>query len=267
MEIIGFLLALIMGVTLGLIGGGGSILTVPILIYIFNIDTVLATAYSLFIVGVSSLFGSYSHIKQGNVDFKTAFIFGIPSIIAVFCTRFFVMPMIPKTLFQLGTTVITKDIMLLFLFAILMIFAAFSMIRPQKECVDCNENKEIKYNFPLIFLEGLIVGTLTGLVGAGGGFLIIPALVLFANLSMKKAVGTSLVIIGMKSLIGFMGDIERANDIDWPFLSSFTAIAIVGILFGSYFSNKISNEKLKPSFGYFVMLMGTYILAKELFFH
>lgn len=265
MEIIGFMLALVMGIVLGLIGGGGSILTVPILIYIFQIDTVLATAYSLFIVGVSSLVGSISHIRQNNVDVKTALIFGIPSIVSVFCTRYFLMPMIPNQLFVAFGVIITKDFLLLLLFALLMLFAAYSMIKPSKKYNINETNTTQTYNIPLIFGEGTIVGILTGLVGAGGGFLIIPALVFFANLDMKKAVGTSLVIITMKSLIGFVGDIKNLNNIDWQFLTNFTLIAIVGILIGTYLSKKISDEKLKPSFGYFVMLMGVYIVIKECF--
>lgn len=264
----GYIGALIMGITLGLIGGGGSILTVPILIYLFQVDTVLATGYSLFIVGLTSLVGSLSHINNKNVDFRTAFIFGIPSIISVFATRYYLMPQIPLKLLTIGDFVLTKNTALLALFAILMIAASYSMIRVCKDCKeDNNETSEVKYDYIKILLEGLVVGAVTGLVGAGGGFLIIPALVLFAKLPMKKAVGTSLVIIAIKSLIGFLGDLGKENVFDWYFLGTFSAIAIVGILIGSYFSKYISNEKLKPSFGYFVLVMGIYILAKEVFFH
>ena len=257
-----------MGVTLGLIGGGGSILTVPILIYLFHVDTVLATGYSLFIVGLTSLVGSFSHVNNKNVDFRTAFIFGVPSIISVFVTRYYLMPKIPNNLLTLSGFVLTKDAALLSLFAILMIAASYSMIKACKNCKDEEkEVEEVRYDYIKILFEGLIVGAVTGLVGAGGGFLIIPALVLFAKLPMKKAVGTSLVIIALKSLIGFLGDISKENTFDWQFLGIFSAIAIVGILVGSYLSKYVSNEKLKPSFGYFVFVMGVYILTKEIFFH
>lgn len=265
MEIIGFFGALLMGLTLGLIGGGGSILTVPILVYLFSVDTVLATAYSLFIVGLTSLIGSFSHISQGNVHWKTAFVFGIPSIISVYLTRLYLVPLIPAHIITIGTFEVSKSILILIFFALLMIVASYTMIKK-------NNNDEVKqptkiaYNYPLILVEGIVVGTITGLVGAGGGFLIIPALVLLAKLPMKQAVGTSLVIIAMKSLIGFMGDLKGKEIIDWHFLGYFSVIAIVGIIVGSLLSKKVSDEKLKPAFGYFVLIMGVYIIMKEVFF-
>jgi uncharacterized membrane protein YfcA len=265
MEFLGYTGALIMGLTLGLIGGGGSILTVPILVYLFSIDTVLATAYSLFIVGLTSLIGSFSHISQGNVHWRTVFVFGIPSIISVYLTRLYIVPLIPTHIFQIGNLVVTKSLFMLMLFAILMVFASYSMIKESKKCKE-KPIGEIKYNYPLILLEGLVVGCITGLVGAGGGFLIIPALVVLARLPMKQAVGTSLVIIAMKSLIGFMGDMKGNEVIDWQFLAYFSAISIVGIIVGSMLSKKVSNDKLKPAFGYFVLVMGIYIITKELFF-
>ncbi len=263
MEIIGFFGALIMGLTLGMIGGGGSILTVPILVYLFSVDAVLATAYSLFIVGLTSLVGSVSHIYQGNVHWKTAIIFGIPSIISVYLTRLYLVPIIPNEIFKINDFVLTKSLFILLIFAILMIFASYSMIKKSK-----NQDSAaiIKYNYPLILIEGLVVGIITGLVGAGGGFLIIPALVLLAKLPMKQAVGTSLIIISLKSLIGFTGDLKGNLNIDWQFLGYFSASAIIGILIGSVLSKRVNEAKLKPAFGYFVMVMGIYIISKELFF-
>lgn len=265
MEIIGFFGALLMGISLGLIGGGGSILTVPILVYLFHIDPVLATAYSLFIVGFTSILGSASHIKQGNIHWRTALVFGIPSIISVYITRQFLVPMIPQEIFSVGDYLVTKPILMLLVFAVLMVIASYSMIKPGKNQVD-GAVGEVDYRYLLILLEGLGVGMITGFVGAGGGFLIIPALVLLAKLPMKKAVGTSLVIIGLKSLIGFMGDVNGSSVIDWKFLEIFTSIAAVGIFLGSHLSKKIKDEKLKPIFGYFVLIMGIYILVKELIF-
>lgn len=263
MEIIGFVGAMAMGLSLGLIGGGGSILTVPILVYLFQVDAVLATAYSLFIVGFTSLIGSFSHMKMGNVHWKTAIVFGIPAIISVFLTRVYLVPAIPKILFVVGDFTVSKSIGLLLLFAIIMLLASYSMIKKQKEAIQSTE--EIKYNYPLILIEGLIVGIVTGLVGAGGGFLIIPALVLLAKLPMKQAVGTSLIIIAAKSLIGFIGDMKGDEVIDWKFLAIFSIIAVVGIITGSFLSKKISGERLKPAFGWFVLVMGSYIIVKELF--
>ncbi|WP_255068574.1 sulfite exporter TauE/SafE family protein [Lacihabitans sp. LS3-19] len=264
-EIIGYIGALLMGVSLGLIGGGGSILTVPILVYLFSVDAVLATAYSLFIVGFTSILGSASHIKQGNIHWRTAIVFGIPAIISVFITRQFLVPLIPKEIFTIGTFHLDKPLLMLLLFAFLMVFASYSMIKPSKKIKEEAETAP-KYNYPLILIEGAVVGMVTGMVGAGGGFLIIPALVLLAKLPMKKAVGTSLVIIGFKSLIGFLGDVNGSEVIDWKFLMIFSSIAAVGIFLGSYYSKKVKDEKLKPAFGYFVLIMGIYIITKELFF-
>lgn len=262
MEIIGYFGAILMGLSLGLIGGGGSILTVPILVYLFHVDAVLATAYSLFIVGLTSLVGSISHVKLGNVHWKTALVFGIPSIISVFLTRLYLVPAIPNPLVHSATMTISKPMALLVLFAVIMILAAYSMIKPSKK-PQGDQNEAVSFNFPLILAEGLIVGMVTGLVGAGGGFLIIPALVLLAKLPMKQAVGTSLMIIAAKSLIGFVGDLNGNEVIDWTFLAIFSSIAIFGILVGSMLSKKISGDKLKPAFGWFVLIMGIYIIVME----
>lgn len=276
MEILGYIGAVVMGLSLGLIGGGGSILTVPILVYLFQVDAVLATAYSLFIVGLTSLVGSVSHVRLGNVHWRTAIVFGIPSIISVFLTRSYLVPRIPDPIMTFGqdpsggaALVITKSVGLLLLFAVIMVMAAYSMIKPAKksgtDTLSNAEDVQPQFNYPLILAEGAIVGLVTGLVGAGGGFLIIPALVLLAKLPMKQAVGTSLMIIAAKSLIGFVGDMSGDEVIDWNFLAVFSSIAVVGILLGSWLSKRIPGEKLKPAFGWFVLVMGTYIIIKELF--
>ncbi len=263
-EITGYILAVMVGISLGLIGSGGSILTVPILVYVMAVEPVLATAYSLFVVGTTSLVGGLQNVLQKKVDFKTALVFGIPSIVSVYLTRAYLMPLIPDVLFSIGGFQFAKPIALMVLFAMVMIFTSISMIRP---CINCNDTDsgKIKYNYPMILLEGTVVGVLTGLVGAGGGFLIIPALVLLAKMPMKLAVGTSLLIIAAKSLLGFIGDLQGDELIDWTLLLTFTGLSVIGIFIGIYLSRKIAGNKLKTTFGWFVLAMGIYILIKELF--
>ncbi|NEM98428.1 sulfite exporter TauE/SafE family protein [Pontibacter burrus] len=282
MEILGYIAAMLIGLSLGLIGGGGSILTVPVLVYLLGLSPVISTAYSLFIVGLTSLVGSYKFYQKGLLSLKTAVVFGLPSIVAVYLTRRYLVPAIPENIFSVGDFTVTKGVLLMLLFAGLMVFASISMIRKKKvatepadenidtstdvvSTISTEKHPEPKFNYSGILAEGLVVGTLTGLVGAGGGFLIIPALVPFSKLDMKTAVGTSLLIIAAKSLFGFIGDVYN-YDIDWALLGIFSTISIVGIFIGTYLSTKIHADKLKTSFGWFVLLMGIYIFMKELFF-
>jgi len=263
-EIVAYSSAIIIGFTLGLLGGGGSILTVPALVYLAGVNPVLSTAYSLYVVGSSSLVGSISYMKKGLLSYKTALIFAVPSLVSVYLTRRFVVPAIPDTLFTMGTFTLTKDMAIMVFFAIIMILASYSMIKGRKGGGNEDEDK-ITYNYPLIFIEGAIVGLVTGIVGAGGGFLIVPALVMLAHLPMKLAVGTSLLIIAAKSLIGFLGDLGNSEVvINWSFLLAFTAFTIVGILIGSYMNRFVSAGKLKKAFGWFVLVMGLVIFGMEL---
>lgn len=259
-EILGYFGALIIGLVLGLIGGGGSILTVPILAYLFGFDLVIATAYSLFVVGTSAAVGAIRNAQKGMIDYKTGIIFAIPAFIAVYLTRKFLIPAIPEELFSIGSLMITKDIAIMIFFALIMLVASYSMIKGRK---DSEGAEQVKFNYPLIIVEGFVVGVLTGVVGAGGGFLIIPALVLLAKLPMKKAVATSLMIIAIKSLIGFVGDVQNI-EIDWFFLLTFTSVSIGGIFVGLYLNNFINGKKLKKGFGWFVLIMGVYIVLKEI---
>ena len=262
-QIFGYSASILIGVSLGLIGGGGSILTLPVLVYLLGFSPVLSTAYSLFIVGTTSFVGSINYMRKGLINYQAAFVFAIPSFISVFLTRKYLVPTIPDSLFTLAGFEVTKNIGIMLFFALVMLAASYSMIMSKKK--EDEESEKLKFNYPLIGLEGAVVGILTGIVGAGGGFLIIPALVLLARLPMKMAVGTSLLIIATKSLIGFMGDISNIN-VNWTFLLQFTSLSVIGIFIGSYFSKFIEGEKLKKSFGWFVLVMGIYIITKEIFF-
>ena len=332
MLIAGFIAAIFIGFTLGLIGGGGSIMTVPVLVYLVHIDPVLATGYSLFVVGISSSVGALNYMKKGLLSYKTAIVFAVPSFIAVFLTRKFLVPAIPNELFSIGALDITTEVVFILLliivmlavsllslnrifhgskkhikafllvtpaaimvfiirqflipripenlitidnftltrdmgimlfFALIMFLSAFSMIRNDKANYEKGEHKGIMYNYPMIVVEGATIGTITGIVGAGGGFLIIPALVLLAGLPMKLAIGTSLLIIAVKSLVGFLGDVSN-QAIDWVFLLSFTGMATIGIFIGTFSAKYFDNNRLKKAFGWFVLIMAVYIILKEL---
>lgn len=261
-EIFGYISALIIGISLGLIGGGGSILAVPVLAYLFSVNEKVATAYSLFIVGASALVGGIKQHFKGLVDWRTSIVFGIPAIIGVTLVRHYVVPALPDVLFSISSFHFTRRMAMFGLFAVLMIPAAYSMLKEAKEK---KVSGEVKYNYPLILLEGLIVGGITGMIGAGGGFLIIPALVILANVEMKVAVATSLIIIAFKSLLGFFLGDALTMDIDWQFLGLFTGLSFIGIFIGSYLSNFIDGNKLKKGFGYFILVMAMFIFYMEFF--
>ena len=255
-EVIGYISAVFIGIILSLIGGGGSILTVPVLVYILAIEPVLATAYSLFIVGTTSFVGAVKNIKTGNIDIKTGIVFSIPSLFAVYFTRRIIIPSIPQKIIIINDFSLSKETGIMLFFSLIMLLAATTMIYKRKE-----KRKENKIKYTAITL---VVGVFTGLVGAGGGFLIIPALVLLGGLSMKKAIGTSLMIISVKSLIGFTGDLSTALNIDWFFLSSFCFFSVLGMGLGLHISKFIEGEKLKKVFGWFVLLIGLFVFIKEL---
>lgn len=257
-EAFGYLAAICIGLILGLLGGGGSILSIPILIYLFHLNAVLASAYSLFIVGITSLVGAVPKYKNHQVNVRTGLLFGIPSTISIFATRKWIIPSIPEVIFQTDSFLLTKRILVLGTFALLMIVASFSMIRAKQEIV----SEARSFRVFLIAVEGLIIGLLTGLVGAGGGFLIIPALVFLTGLPFKTAAGTSLFIIAINSLMGFLGDVLNYT-MDWGFLLMITSLAIVGILIGNQWQKKIPALKLRIAFGWLVLMMGSFILFRE----
>lgn len=244
---IGYFLGMLIGLSLGLMGGGGSILTVPILVYALGMDPKLSIALSLAIVGVTSLFGVYGHYKNKNVDLKVAAVFAPFAMSGTFVGA-------KLSQFLSGQTQ-------LIFFAVIMLLASIFMLRGNKKA-EAKESEEVKFNIPLIAVEGIIVGIVTGLVGVGGGFLIVPALVLLANVPMKKAVGTSLLIISLKSFAGFVGYIGIV-EIPWVFLAQFTFFSTVGIFIGAYFVKYVSQNALKKGFAVFLIIMGIFILYKN----
>ncbi len=258
MEVAGYIASLFIGISLGLIGGGGSVLTIPILVYFFGVEPVLATAYSLFIVGITSIVGVLPKWRKHELNIGVAIKFGIPSVVTVFLIRKFLIPLIPEVLFRNEQLVIYRDSFQLILFSLLMISAALAIMKPRE--ISRPALSEIQG----LALLGIVVGAISGFLGAGGGFIIIPALIFYASLSPKSAVGTSLLIIAFNSLIGFTGDLHYI--IDWPTLLSISALGVIGSFVGHWLSGKLPGEKIKRLFGWFILIIGLAILITELFF-
>lgn len=252
---------------MGIMGAGGGIMTVPTLVYVIGVDPILATTYSLFIVGVSSIVGTSHYIRWKLVSYKTAFLFSLHSFIAIFLTRTFILPNIPPTILKVGEWVLTKEVFLLAFFAFIMFFSAYNMISKRHTIgAPIGKRVSIRANYPSFLFKTTMAGVVTGLVGAGGGFLIVPALVLLMQLPMKMAIGTSLFVIGINSLLGFFSSLGHQT-IDWIFLTYFTVVAIVGIFLGTFISRFLPAHHLKATFGWFILLMSSFILIKELFFN
>jgi uncharacterized membrane protein YfcA len=251
-----------MGLILSLLGAGGSILTMPILVYLFFIPVVEATSYSLLIVGLTALFGSIEYFRRKSIDIKTAISFGAPSIIGVLIARKYLLPSVPDQ-FIFGI-LITKDFIIMIIFSTLMILASVMMLKKDNLFSDQKYTRD-KKNYFIIVVEGFIIGVVTGFVGAGGGFIIIPALVLLAGLDMKIAVGTSLIIIAFKSIIGFSSDYINGSEIDWIFILYVMLATVFGVIIGNYFSKKLTSNQLKNFFGKMILIIGTYIVIEQIF--
>ena len=261
METLGYLLTILIGLLIGLFGGGGSILTVPVLVYLFAIPATLSTTYSLVLVSVTSLIAASPNVIQNRLSYKRILQFGIPSIISLYLIRAFLLPSIPTEFLLFGFTV-QKNIAMMIFFSILMLFSGIYMIHQKNkepDCIDC------PYKSLVLILAGLVEGFITGIVGAGGGFIIVPVLMIFGKLNMKQAVANSLFIIGVKSLIGFLGSSD-IGDLNLIFLVKIFGIALTGMFIGMRLNKKLDSKQLKPIFGYFVVGMGFLILGKELIF-
>ncbi|MBI3518389.1 MAG: sulfite exporter TauE/SafE family protein [Bacteroidetes bacterium] len=269
MIVAGFIAFLIIGIILGLIGGGGSILGVPVLVYIMYYSAEVATSYSLFIVGLTALIGAIAYLRKGEISVEAILQFALASMTTVFCVRRFVMPAIPEEI-HMFNAIVSKHVLIMVVFALLILSSSVSMIRKSKY----NRINEVKWDefakspmgLPFVILLGVTVGFITGFVGAGGGFIIVPVLIFFLRLSFKKAIGTSLCIVAINSLVGFTGNFGH-QVIEWPILLAISAVCAVGILIGSLLSNKVSSQKLKPAFGWFTLTVGIFVLVKELFYN
>ncbi len=261
-DLFGYAAAIVVGLVIGLAGGGGSILTVPIFVYVFGISPVLATTYSLFVVGVTSLIGSITHVWRGRVDLRVTLAFALPSFVSVYLSRRFLLPLIPDPLFQFGTFVLPKNDAILYFFAFVMVMAARAMIR--RDQPDRRPNRDRRPRYGTLALEGLAVGLLTGTIGAGGGFLIVPMLVLLAGLPIHRAVATSVLIIAVNSFVGFLGDVHHTN-LNWGFLLPFTSLSVGGIFLGLYLARFVPPAKLKKGFGWFVLMVAVYMILREIF--
>lgn len=262
MEYLGLSASFAMGIILGLMGGGGSILTVPILVYLFAMAPTIATGHSLFVVGVTALIGSLLAMRRNEIDFRAGLAFAIPSVLGVNLSRGFILPRIPEVLTRAGGFTLTKEVLVMMAFAVLMVAASFSMLKKGNERGSMTTSASNR--FALIAVGGLIVGMIAGFVGAGGGFLTIPALVIVVDLPMRVAVGTSLMIIAVQSLFGFAGDVLRGMPVEWSLLGPIAAFAVVGIVAGSAIAHRIKERKLKTAFGWFVLVMGFAILFEQL---
>ena len=257
LEIIGFCAAFLVGLVLGLLGGGGSILALPVMVYLFHVKAEIATSYSLFIIGVASLIGTFQNVRNRLVQPKIALLFSIPAVIAITISKQIILPALPSKIHFGDSLVFEKDIFIMILFAILMIMASVPMIRGQRERAAAKRPRP-----GILMFFGALVGIISGMVGAGGGFLIIPALSIFMKIPIKTAIATSIMIIAINSLAGFATEIFRP-DIDWKFLLIFTGLAAMGMLVGLYFSKKVKAEKLRSGFGFFVLAIGLFILVQE----
>lgn len=257
--IFGYLAAALIGISLGLVGGGGSILTVPVLVYLFGVRAVDATSYSLFIVGATSAIGAINYARQGLVDFRCAVAFALPSVAGVYLMRRAIVPRLPDTLFQVGSLEVTKDRAILLLFGVTMLAASLAMIRSRKDAATTGAPNPVRLG-----AQGLGTGLFTGAIGAGGGFLIVPALALVAKVPMKQAVTTSLMVIALNSTVGFLGDLQNGRSMNWNLILTIAAIAIVGAFGGGYLSRFVSGAGLKKGFGYFVLAMGCFVIVSEL---
>ncbi len=283
LEIIGYLIGLLVGVTMGMIGGGGFVL-LPTLIYLLDRESTLATAYTLVLIGVTALIGVLPRIKQRQVDFRIALTLGIPILLGTLLVRGWLTHLIPDfevdstgietkiplVLFQIGGLHVTKRMLVLIVFAIVLLLSFASMMGWIGKDIKPRPNLRIESPtsyYVILISAGLFIGILSAFIGAGGGVMIVPLLVVVMGAPMRTVIGTSLAIMAGKSTLGFSGDIFRIGDkIEWGFLAGFAAVMIVGILIGTHVSRRIPVDKLRIGFAWLILAMAIFIFTKELLF-
>lgn len=259
MEIFGYVALIGIGLVLGLLGSGGSMLSIPVLVYLFSMDVVAASSYSLFIVGITSIMGVWLKQKNQMVDIPSGMLFGGTSVVAIFVVRHWILPNVPEVIL-VNTFQITKRMLILTVFAALVMISAVVGIVKGQATENQSGSQRKGYLLPIGFVTGLVVG----FVGAGGGFLILPALLVFGRLPFRAAVGTTLLVIVLNSLTGFAGD-ALSYSLDWQFLTIVTSLAMGGMLLGNFTHRRIPVYHLRLSFSWLMLTLGVWILTHELF--
>ncbi len=264
-HILGYVGAVVTGLVLGLLGGGGALLSIPVLVYFFQIPASIATGYSLFLVGVTASGGAIQNIRNKMINYRVALYYGLPSTVTVYLVRRFLIPSLPDTILSLGSFTLDKNHLILFILVAVMLIAAYKMITAvHTPLVDEPSNKGTE--IIKLVAYAVVIGSFLGLVGAGGGFLMIPALVLFAHLPMRKAVATSLLIVAANSFIGFIGDLQSSMVMDWTFLLVFAGFSLLGIFTGTYLHHYINGDKMKKPFGWFILAVAIMMIVRELWY-
>ena len=260
MTTLGYFATVLMGLTLGLFGGGGSILTIPILVYLFGIAPVLAGTYSLFLVGLAAAVGMFRSIRRGLVEPRLGFAFAAPSLAGTLAVRRILLPALPEQLVDLGPWQLTRGAFVMGVFAVLMVLAAASLLKPASQ----RPSPRPRPGATAFAAQGMLIGAVTGFVGAGGGFLITPALMAFGRLPLATAAGTSLMILALNGTLAFAADAARLGAVDWRLLATLAALALAGIVLGIELAPRMPEARLKRAFGLFVLVTGSLILAQQM---
>lgn len=256
----GYIGALLTGIVLGILGGGGALLSIPVLVYFFHVEAGVATGYSLFLIGITALSGAVRNILMRNVDFRLALWYGVPSLFSVYAMRRFIMPAVPDIIYSGPAFTLDKNHLILFFLSAVMLLVGRKMIQEERKETPVSTGA---VDYKRMILYSLLIGSFLGMVGAGGGFLMTPVLIYFGRLKMKKAVGTSLFLVSCNSFIGFLGDLGGNYPMNWSLLLSFSGFSVAGVFAGVYLANFVDESRLKKAFGWFMLVLAATIVIKE----